>query len=246
MSSRDPLIVFLGPKDSGKSSLIKAVFPELDVIESEPTYFRNYRYESFTIREVSGRMEVVDFLRSASVLWDIDTAIIVADASNLDSLREAYRMSPLVANSRRKALVLNKIDQAAEGAVKEGRKYAERLGCEYFPASCRTGEGISSLSSWIRGVKVVAPPKPRREIIPIPGAGIPKLDERLYTDYELKVLMPGKDLDDLDRRILSLVDGERTAREIADTIGLTYHEMLARLRRLRAKGYIKDIKHRIL
>lgn len=239
------LIIFVGPKGAGKSSLIKSLYPDLDVAFEEPAYYRDYKVgERMYIREVAGRREAVEFLQPMKRLWRPEAGIIVIDGSKPDLPTVGRKLLSLVSGSRRMALVLNKRDMAPEETLRRAEKEARTIGAAFFSTSCVTGSGVNELKSWIESPMVSAglPRAPRRRIVPIPGPSLPERGAKALTEFELRQVLRDEGLDDLDRRILALVDGSRTVSEISNMAGLSRYETMLRLKRLAVKGYIKELK----
>ena len=163
---RREFIPFLGSKGSGKSSLIKALFPQLEVDYSEPRFYRDYFVgEGRYVRELSGSEETIRFLLPAMSKWRVSKAVVVLDLSKKESLSWAVGTMPLLGWEY--LLVGNKADlPELEVKVEDVRSLAERRGAKLFVVSALTGEGTEVLRRVLVGEipleEVPKPPAPPR------------------------------------------------------------------------------------
>jgi len=233
---RREITPFLGLKGSGKSSLISALFPDLEVNFEEPEYYRDYMVgEWHYIREVSGKDETIRLLLPATSKWRVERAVMVFDLSRKESFSWAMRTMPLL--GWRFLLVGNKSDLPERMiSLSEASSLAEREGAKLFIVSALTGDGVEELKRALMGEipleEVSVPPTPvpapalRRDYLPIP------LDHSPSTDG----------LSEIEIKLLGLIDGKKTAFELSQELGTEIRTIQIYLKRLQAKGKIKDLK----
>lgn len=238
------LVVFTGPKGSGKSSLIKALFPELSVRFDEPAYYRDYLASGgLAVREVASRAEALELVLTALARWRISVGVLVVDASKPIEGAVDPRFLMIIDRAERRCVVASKVD-ASETYVSEVRKLAQERGLELFAASPKTGAGIEDLKSWIitgqrREVPEaalaqarVAPPPLLVDLIPVPV--------RVTHMYQKA---PDRSmLTDEEREVLELCDGVRGIWEIAAMTGRSYGEVKKIVDSLVVKGFIATFK----
>jgi len=230
------LIVFTGSKGSGKSSLIKALFPELDVRFDEPPYYRDYMLAGgLAVREIAGRKDTLEIITTVASRWNISVGLLVADSLRpIESIAEPLFLA-VIGGAERKTLVANKIDEP-QSRVQDLEKLASERGLEFFAVSSRTGEGVEDLKTWIltgeRRVKpkplqptILRPPYPV-DLIPVVARKIP--DKSRLTQEELE--------------IFELCDGKRSMSEIALRTGRSYGDVKKIIDLLMAKGFIDTLK----
>jgi len=233
---RREITPFLGLKGSGKSSLISALFPDLEVNFEEPEYYRDYMVgEWHYIREVSGKEETIRLLLPATSKWRVERAVMVFDLSRKESFSWAIGTMPLL--GWRFLLVGNKSDLPERMiSLSEASSLAEREGAKLFIVSALTGDGVEELKRALMGEipleEVSVPPTPvpapalRRDYLPIP------LDHSPSTDG----------LSEIEIKLLGLIDGKKTAFELSQELGTEIRTIQIYLKRLQAKGKIKDLK----
>ena len=240
---RRKIILFTGSKDSGKTTLIGKIFNIEKLSFEEPTYYKDYIIDhENVIREIAGRREVVNILRMVTRLWNIDRVIVVADASRVSTIYESLEMSSIF-NSDKKCLVLNKIDEADEKSISVAEQITKNRNIRLFMVSCKTGEGLKNLSLWIQEETIIAhKAQHTKDIVPVPSAKIPLNIRPDMSIEELRDILPQNELDDIDRQILSLIDGKRTVSNICKILSLSKFETAVRIRKLKNKGYIKELK----
>jgi DNA-binding CsgD family transcriptional regulator len=233
---RREITPFLGLKGSGKSSLIAALFPDLEVNFKEPEYYRDYMISEWHyIREVSGKEETVRLLLPATSKWRVEKAVVVFDLSRRESL--SWAMGTMSLLEWRFLLVGNKSDlPEREISLSEASSLAERRGARLFIVSALTGDGVEGLKRALIGEippeEVRVPPTPvpapalRRDYLPIPLEHSPSTDG----------------LSDVELRLLELIDGKRTALELSKELGVELRVVQIYLKRLHAKGKIKDLR----
>ncbi len=247
------IILFTGSKDSGKTTLIGKIFNIDELSFEEPTYYKDYILnEKTVVREIAGRIEVMNILHLVTRLWNIDRVVIVADASKISTIYESLDMSTIF-NAEKRCLALNKIDIADKEALPIARELAKDRNIEVFPVSCKTGQGIRNLALWLQGKEIIPETKSfqetlqrrtshRKDIIPYPSGKIPLNIHPDMSIDELRKLLPQRELNDIDRQILSLVDGKKTISQISKILKLSKFEIAVRIRKLKNKGYIRELK----
>lgn len=242
------VILIAGPKGSGKSTLIKALFPELPVRFTEPFLYRVCKIsEDFCVVEVQAKDEALRVLLAAPP-WRISVGIMLVDAAQWAPVNQL--MLKLVALAPARALVLNKADQATSDMVREVQREAERLGMEFFLVSAVTGQGLEELRKWIEtgerpraelpapttppplpATAPAFPPPPQRapvpvDVIPVPGRREPKEGE--LSEEELV--------------FLRMCDGRRSLSEIASLLGLSYGKAKGIADKLYATRYLGELR----
>ena len=240
---RREFIVFVGPKGSGKSSLMKALVPNLNVKFEEARYYRDYKVDdNLYFREVGGKMDAIDIVRLTFPRWNVKALVVVADSSRPDTVSEAYGIVTALGITGNIAFVLNKADLGAEEARQLAVEVSSRLRATLFEVSCKDGAGIGKLRSWL-GLEEIAVISERAaearggRIVPIPLPDIPREEGELRKYLDEKKIK----VDDTDITLLLLVDGEHTVDEIAETMSLKKFDTLVRLKRLASLGLIKEL-----
>ncbi len=235
--------MFIGPKGSGKSSLMKALIPSLNVDFEEARYYRDYKVgDNLYFREVEGKMDAIDIVRLTFPRWNVKALVVVADSSRPDTVSKAYGMVITLGRTENIAFVLNKTDLETEEARQLAVEVSSKLGATLFEVSCKDGAGIGKLRSWL-GLEEIAVISERAaearggRIVPIPLPDIPREEGELRKYLDEKKIK----VDDTDIALLLLVDGERTVDEIAETMGLKKFNALVRLKRLTSLGLIKEL-----
>lgn len=235
--SRRKLIIFVGDKGVGKSSLIKALFPEVEVDYSEPHFFRDYEVgEDLYAREVRGEPEIVDILVHSAKMWGIEKALLIFDLSNSDTLSNMDKWYSLIPPGVDILLIGNKSDLERRISEEELNILSRSFNTEILIVSAKTGEGLRGLAE-----KLAVPFKReiRKEIVERVEKKTVHMD---YLPIPLDVRPSLDGLSDIEIKILKLVDGTKGAREIAEILNLEPHMLLVFLKRLHAKGKIKDLQ----
>ena len=235
--SRRKLIIFVGDKGVGKSSLIKALFPEVEVDYSEPRFFRDYEVgENLYAREVRGEPEIVDILVHSAKMWGIEKALLIFDLSNSDTLSNMNKWYSLIPPGVDILLIGNKSDLERRISEEELNILSRSFNTEILIVSAKTGEGLRGLAE-----KLAVPFKReiRKEIVERVEKKTVHMD---YLPLPLDVRPSLDGLSDIEIKILKLVDGTKGAREIAEILNLEPYMLLVFLKRLHAKGKIKDLQ----
>lgn len=247
-TSKRSIFLIVGPKGSGKTTLIGKLFGIKDLDFKEPAYYKDYFLdEKRIVREIAGKREVVNFLQIVAKLWNIEKMIIVGNASKPGEIPESFDMASFF-TATSKCFALNKMDIGNENAREIARTVCEERGIPLFVVSCETGEGIEDLVSWIsgRGISrkgfVEKTILPRKMVIPIPSGKIPLNINGSTPIEELRRRMPEPTLDDVERRILALIDGRKSISEISQLLKMSRFETAVKVRKLKDKGYIKELK----
>ncbi len=235
--SRRKLFVFVGDKGVGKSSLIKALFPEVEVDYSEPRFFRDYKVEeNLYAREIRGEPEIVDVLVHSAKMWRIEKAFLIFDLSNPDTLSNVNKWYSLIPPGVDILLIGNKSDLERKVSEEELNILSRSFNTEILVVSAKTGDGIKELTE-----KLAIPVK--REVR---EEAVKRVEEEaIHIDYlpiPLDVRPSLEGLSEIEIEILKLVDGAKGAREIAKILNLEPHTLLIFLKRLHAKGKIKDLQ----
>lgn len=230
-----------GPKGSGKSTLIKALFPELPVRFTEPPIYRVYEAgREVKVVEVPGRADAVRLLLAAPP-WKISVGLLLVDGSQQP--KADPNLLPLVLAAPQKALVLAKLDLASLENVERARAEAHRLDLDFFAVSAATGQGIPELLEWImtgaRPKPSEAPPPKAEErvpalpvvdVVPVPT---PKPPARATLTPEEEV-------------VLKACDGRRSITEIARELGVSPATVKSVVDKLFSKGFIKELKPKVV
>ncbi len=263
---RREILPFFGTDGVGKSSLISALFPSLQVDYKEPDYYKDYVVEErLYIREMSGKDETISILIPAMSKWRVDKAVAVFDLTKKESLAWIDRIMDLI--NWNFVLVANKADlQEKEVSLEEVSSYARNKGIKLFVVSASTGEGIDELRRALLGeapVESVVPleelTKPVEEVTPsVEEAGPPIEEEKEepVSQETIPTLAPRKDylpipfkvppdtegLSDIEIMLFELIDGKKTAFELANELGLDYRTVQIYLKKFHAEGRIKDLR----
>ena len=250
----------------GKSSLISALFPGLKVDYKEPEYYKDYIVEErLYVREMSGKDETISILIPAMARWRVERAVAVFDLSNRRSLDWMDRIIGLM--KWEFLLVANKVDiDKKEVSPEEASLFAKERGVELFVVSALTGEGIEGLKRVLIGeipVEKVVPledlTKPVEEAALQAEETISPLEEKkeeLPSLEEVPKLMFRRDLlpipfkippdteglSDIEIRLFELIDGKKTASELARELGLDPRTIQIYLKKFYAEGRIKHLK----
>lgn len=220
------VIVVTGCQGSGKSSLIKALFPSLEVDFSEVESFRLYElHESLSVAEVSGKPDALSALLLSELPWRLEAGIALVDGARM--LRVDGRALALAAKAPRKSLVLTKADAAPRQLSGEVRRLASRFGFEFFEVSATRGLGVRELRAWLLELRPHKAPAGALmiDVVPVPTPGA----------------VGAGGLSEEERRILELCDGRRSVGEIAAELGSTYGAVRRVIDLLYARGYIRDL-----
>jgi len=246
---RREIVPFFGMKGSGKSSLIAALFPGLQVDYKEPEYYKDYMVENrLYIREMSGKDETIRILLPAMSKWRVGRAIAVFDFSKKESLFWIDRIMPLV--NWNFLLIGNKSDiSEKEVSLEEASSLAESRGTKLFIVSTLTGEGIEELKRELLGEAPVESVTPFEEVtapkedstpqqITVPTL-VPRKD---YLPIPFKIPPDTEGLSEIEIQLFELIDGKRTAFELAEELGLDLRTVQIYLKKFHAEGRIKDLK----
>lgn len=226
---RREITPFLGLRGSGKSSIISALFPELEVNFEEPEYYRDYVVGEWGyIREVSGKEETIRLLLPATSKWKVERAVMIFDLSRRESFSWAMVTMPLL--GWKFLLVGNKSDLPDRMvSLSEASSLAEREGTKLFIVSALTGYGVEELKRALMGeipLEEVPTPTLRRDYLPIPLEHPPSTDG----------------LNEIEIKLLELIDGKKTAFELSQELGADIRTVQIYLKRLQAKGRIRSLK----
>lgn len=241
MSAVPRVVVVTGPKGSGKSTLIKVLYPELPVRFTEPYIYRVYEVQKgLKVVEVQDKEEALRVLLAAPP-WRISVGIMLVEAAQ--QVRANPLMVNLIATAQAKALVLSKADKASSESVLEARREAERLRLEFFSVSSVTGQGVEELRRWVETGErpEAAPPQPAAA----PTARPPPVQPLILVDV---VPVPsGKEprageLSEEEIRFLRLCDGKKPLSEVASTLGITYGRAKSIADKLFSAGYLSQLR----
>jgi len=225
------VVLVVGAKGSGKSTLIKALFPELAVEPGEARPYRLYELGGgLHVAEVCGSPDALGALLLSRPAWKLLAALVLVDGAA--EPRVDGRALALASGAPARALVLTKADAAPPELVEETKALAARVGFEFFAVSAAKGIGVGELRRWLAGALPAAPAartlpaqRFRFDVIPVPAPGA--LEAGGLGGEELEVL--------------KLCDGRRSAGEIARALGLPYGMVRGILDELRMRGYLQAL-----
>jgi energy-coupling factor transporter ATP-binding protein EcfA2 len=225
------VVLVVGAKGSGKSTLIKALFPELAVEPGEARPYRLYELGGgLHVAEVCGSPDALGALLLSKPAWKLLAALVLVDGAA--EPRVDGRALALASGAPARALVLTKADAAPPERVEEAKALAARVGFEFFAVSAAKGIGVGELRRWLAGALPAAPAaralpaqRFRFDVIPVPAPGA--LEAGGLGGEELEVL--------------KLCDGRRSAGEIARALGLPYGRVRGILDELRMRGYLQAL-----
>jgi len=244
------VLLVAGPKGSGKSTLIKALFPELPVRFTEPAIYRVYEAgQGVKVVEVPGRADVVRLLLAAPP-WKVSVGLLLADGSQQP--RADPELLPLVLAAPQRALVLTKLDLASPEAIERARAEAQKVDLDFFTVSATTGQGVPELLQWIM---TGARPKPLEA--PQPEAEErkalqPKVEERRAPVLLADVVPvpsprpPRAALSPEEEVVLKACDGRKSIAEIAMELGTSPAAVKGVVDKLFSKGFIKELKPKVV
>ena len=259
------IISFFGARRSGKSTLIKSIFPMLEVDFDEAVPLRNYVYRDIVVREFSGKRTDLEFLKLKED-WKIDIAVLVLDPKNPDSLQTLRDSENMWKGASEKIVVVTKSKEASEEFLRESEKYAREIGGTLFAVDLEDEASLSRLKKHVEEVIETsrrAQPKtektPRRVEERESRRERPAVEEKVVlvrslapVAYEEFIVMARKSLeeftpavqglDEVDLQILSMSDGYTSVEKMASRIGVDRREVEDRVKRLKEKGYIREIK----
>jgi len=235
------VLLVTGPKGSGKSTLIKALFPELPVRFTEPPIYRIYEAsQAMRVVEVPGRADAVRLLLAAPP-WKVSVGLLLVDGSQQP--RADLDLLPLVLAAPQRALVLTKLDLASSESVKLARAEAQKIDLDFFAVSAVTGQGIPELLGWIT---TGAKPKP-------PEAPQPKVEEKIAPMFLADVIPvpsprpPARaTLSPEEEAVLKACDGRKSITEIARELGVSPAAVKGAVDKLFSKGFIKELKPKVV
>lgn len=234
------VLLVAGPKGSGKSTLIKALFPELPVRFTEPPIYRVYEAgQGVKVVEVPGRADVVRLLLAAPP-WKVSVGLLLADGSQQP--RADPELLPLVLAAPQKALVLTKLDLASPEAIERARAEAQKVDLDFFTVSATTGQGVPELLQWIM---TGARPKP-------PETPQPKVEERRAPVLLADVVPvpsprpPRAALSPEEEMVLKACNGRKSITEIAMELGTSPAAVKGVVDKLFSKGFIKELKPKVV
>ena len=234
------VLLVAGPKGSGKSTLIKALFPELPVRFTEPPIYRVYEAgQGVKVVEVPGRADVARLLLAAPP-WKVSVGLLLADGSQQP--RADPELLPLVLAAPQRALVLTKFDLASPETIERARAEAQKVDLSFFAVSATTGQGVPELLQWIM---TGARPKP-------PEAPQPKVEERRAPVLLADVVPvpsprpPRAALSPEEEVVLKACDGRKSIAEIAMELGTSPAAVKGVVDKLFSKGFIKELKPKVV
>lgn len=263
------IVSFFGARNSGKSSLIKSLFPEIDVNFEEPILVRNYLYNNNVIREFSGKTTDLDFIKIKSG-WEIDVAVLLLDPTSNDSMQVLKSVENIWSIAPTKVFVVTKAKSATEDFLRKARSFAEEHGGTLFVVDLEDSASLRDLKDFLRDLlgkemaEKPAQPMPEKaekveEAKPSKPAEkerteniyrfVPKKSPLAYEEFivrakrsleQLDVGLEG--LDETDLKILSMCDGYTAVDEIAENIGISVEEVEEKLEKLKQKGFIREIR----
>lgn len=225
------VVLVVGAKGSGKSTLIKALFPELAVEAGEARPYRLYELGGgLHVAEVCGSPDALGALLLSRLAWKPLASLVLVDGAA--DLRVDGRALALASGAPSRALVLTKVDAAPPERVEAAKALAARVGFQFFAVSAAKGVGVEELRKWLERALPAAlaarPPSVRRfrfDVIPVPAPGA--LEAGGLSGEELEVL--------------KLCDGRRSAWEIAQALGLPYGRVRGVIGGLRMRGYVQAL-----
>lgn len=231
-------VIITGAKGSGKSTLIKTLFPHLDVDFSEVAPYKAYDLsEELVVAEVCCTPETLNKLLFKRFPWKLHAGLILVDGSR--DLRVDGRSAALISDAPLRALVLTKAEDAVSSRVEAAKALATRLKFEYFSVSSFQNTGIDELREWVLTGRR-PPPKPKIfesiqlvlaiDLVPVLAAG--QLDKEVLSEHE--------------RNVLKLCDGKRGILDIAKELGLHPGRVRSVVDGFLVKGYLKDLRPKVI
>lgn len=174
----------VGAKGSGKTTLIKALFPGLEADFSEKKPYRLYELPGgLYVAEVCGSPDSLGSLLLSKPAWRLRAGLVLVDGAS--GVRADGRALALAAGAPLRAIVLTKADVSPPERIEEARALAARVGFEFFAVSATKNVGIDKLRGWLAGTVPVVQPTARPQgrhfrvdVIPIPLPGA--LDSRTH------------------------------------------------------------------
>ncbi len=221
----------VGAKGSGKTTLIKALFPGLEADFSEKKPYRLYELPGgLYVAEVCGSPDSLGSLLLSKPAWRLRAGLVLVDGAS--GVRADGRALALAAGAPLRAIVLTKADVSPPERIEEARALAARVGFEFFAVSATKNVGIDKLRGWLAGTVPVVQPTARPQgrhfrvdVIPIPLPGA--LDAGGLSGEEAEVM--------------KLCDGRRSAGEIALALGMPYGKVRGIISVLRMRGYVQAL-----
>ncbi|RLE66775.1 MAG: hypothetical protein DRJ38_00900 [Thermoprotei archaeon] len=240
--SRRKFIIFVGDKGVGKSSLIETLFPGVKVDYSEPRFFRDYKIrEDLYVREIRGDPSIVDVLVHGIKMWKIEKALLIFDLSNPDTISNMNKWYSLIPFGVKILLIGNKSDLERRISDEDLNDLSRSLNTKILIVSAKTGNGLIEL---MEELKVREEAKKVKE--EVKKEATKRVEEKaMHIDY-LPIPLDSKPslegLSDIEVKILELVNGSKWASELAKELNLDPYTLLIFLKRLHAKGKIKDLQ----
>ncbi len=263
------IISFFGARDSGKSSLIKALFPEIKVDFEEPILVRNYFYKHHVIREFSGKRPDLEFLKIKSS-WKIDIAVLLLDPTNKDSLSVLKSIENIWSKAWTKIVVVTKSKSATEDFLRTAKKFSEENGGTLYIVDLEDPSSLEELEEFFRKLFKEKIEKPsaqikytrikeveeKKPLMPAKTKAsknvytfVPKKSPLAYEEFVVtarrsldKLALGLEGIDEVDLKILSMCNGYTTMDEIAKSVEIPIEEVEDRVKKLRQRGFIREIR----